>query len=103
MRLCEAGVFISLSLQVQDGSKAAQGLALASNALDAAKPVVAEAEEASKAADAARSEMRDVSRFSYTLRFLLQLFLGPFCRTATNTFHPRGCTAYVRVCKVCGN
>ncbi|DBA81104.1 TPA: COP9 signalosome complex subunit 8 [Trebouxia sp. C0005] len=46
----------------QDGSKAAQGLALASNALDAAKPVVAEAEEASKAADAARSEMRDVSR-----------------------------------------
>ncbi len=48
---------------MQDGSKAAEGLALASNALDAAKPLVAEAEEANKAADAARSEMRDISRY----------------------------------------
>ncbi len=48
---------------MQDGSKAAEGLALASNALDAAKPLVAKAEEAKKAADAARSEMRDISRY----------------------------------------
>ncbi len=61
--MCEAGVSISLSFQMQDGSKAAEGLALASNALDAAKPLVAKAEEANKAADAARSEMRDISRY----------------------------------------
>ncbi len=89
--MCEA-VFISLSFQSQDGSKAAEGLALASNALDAAKPLVAEAEEANKAADAARSEMRDVSRHP---PLPCTAFLAPVPKTAANAFQPKGSIAYV--------
>ncbi len=47
---------------LQEDSKAAEGVSLASAALDSAKPLVAEAEEAQKAAEAARSEMKNISR-----------------------------------------
>ena len=47
---------------LQDDPKAAEGLALASTALESAMPLVAEVEEAQKAAEAARSEFNNVSR-----------------------------------------
>ena len=80
---------------MQDGSKAAEGLSLASNALDAAKPLAAEAEEAHKAADAARSEMRDVSRYILHPPLPLTALPWTFYRTAANASYPRGSTAYV--------
>lgn len=52
----------SCTLFIQDDPKAAEGLALAATALESAKPLIKEAEEAKKAVEAARSDLRDISR-----------------------------------------
>ena len=47
---------------IQDDPKAAEGLALAATALEAANPLIKEAEEAQKAAESARSDFHNISR-----------------------------------------
>ena len=51
---------------MQDDPKAAEGLDLATAALKSAMPLIAAAEEAQTAADAAQSHLKDVARLVAT-------------------------------------
>ena len=65
---------------MQDGSEASEGLALASAALDSARPLVREAEQAQQKLDTSRHEAENVRRYaSFTAdplhKFIFCLFV----------------------------